>query len=110
MVIPKWTPTIVTWTDAATHGESYDSEEFVASYRPMVRRTVGFFLYRDDKGIYITETDDREGNLHEDCERITVIPPAMILRTEVLGPVPPVSVTPILDAPSKRSRRSHRQR
>lgn len=111
MNIDKWSPIIVEWLDATGTRESHNSEEYVASYVPYIRRTVGFFLYySEEKGLIITETDDRKGNGSEDCENITVVPACMVRRIVQLSPIPPPSVTPILDAPSKRLRRSRPQR
>ncbi len=102
MKLSKWDPVVVEWLDATGTKESHDSEEFVASYVPMVRRTIGFYLHCSDHGIFITETDDRLGILSEDCENITVIPLSMLRQIEQLGL--PVSTSKSL-RPAKQSKR-----
>ncbi len=102
MKLKKFDPVVVEWLDATGTKESHDSEEFVASYVPMIRRTVGFYLHCSEHGIFITETDDRLGVLSEDCENITVIPLSMLRQIEQLGH--PLSISKTL-RPAKRNKR-----
>lgn len=92
--IKKWTPLVCEWEDATSTSQGLNSKDFVTSYNPMIRRTVGFFLHKNDHGIFICETDDRLGIFSQDCENVTVIPLGMIRRIEVLSTLQSIPGTP----------------
>jgi len=78
--LPKWTHVSVLWEDAMTDGGAHNSEEFLAAWKPCVRRTSGYVLRYNDDYIFIAATDDRASNTDGDCEDCTVILRSMVRR------------------------------
>lgn len=74
----------VSWEDAFVDNDPHNSKSYINNYRPCIRKTCGFFLHLDTRGIFITETDDRQGCITgTDCEQITTIPLRMIRTVQV---------------------------
>jgi len=92
--VEKWTLLEVFWTDAFCNSDGVNSVEFVASYKPCKRRTVGYYLGERFQTIIIAETRDDGANTEEiDCERINGIPRAMIEK-----------IVPLSHPPARRKR------
>ena len=78
--IEKWTHVAVTWEDAMVDSGPHNSDEFVRNFRPCVRRSSGYVIGYTDRHIFVATTDDRDSNVSQDCEDVTVIPIAYVRR------------------------------
>jgi hypothetical protein len=84
----KWSPVVVLWEDAETHSDPINSEEFIATYKPLMRKTIGFLLHRDKERIFVAMDSDRSRAMADggnDCQTTTVIPAAMIHEVKYLA-------------------------
>jgi hypothetical protein len=81
--IPKWTPVIVVWEDAVT---VYDPSHSDEDHPTAIRRTIGFLIAKNKKGVSVAMEDDRGADAYEaDCQTVTSIPSKMIKQIIRLG-------------------------
>ena len=78
--LPKWAHVSVSWEDAMTDGGAHQSEEFLKTWSPCMRKTSGYVLCYDANYIIIASTDDRGSGTDGDCEDVTVFLRSMIRR------------------------------
>lgn len=88
--LAKWTPVEVEWEDIKVDSASCDSADFLKSYKPCRRRTLGYVIDQSDKYLVVAETDDRNAESGDgDCERVNTILYANILTvTQLSRPTP----------------------
>lgn len=85
MIDPKkWQPIIVEWEDALTSHAPHNSRQYIKTYKPMIRKSIGFLLGRTEEHIHISATDDRSAVDYDDSDDITTIPIGMIRKVSFL--------------------------
>lgn len=94
MIQPKpFDPVIVTWSDAYVEAtEVCDSpSEALKAYKPLLRKSIGFWVGRSDACVAIATDDDRKTDTPQRLGGISYIPLAMVTHIEVLGKKDPVT-------------------
>jgi hypothetical protein len=77
---------IVTWEDAYFSMDSAVGSEYVAMYKPAIRKTIGVIFHEDANRVFVAGTVDeptRGENRHSVAD-INVIPRGMVKRVERL--------------------------
>ena len=77
----KFDPVIVTWEDAHSDYEDHNADKYVANYKPMIRKTIGFLLAKTATHVFVAMDNDSE-SMHatdgKDVQTITTIPLRMV--------------------------------
>ena len=83
--LAKWTIVEVEWEDIKCDSGTCESADFLKTYKPSIRRTLGYVIDQSPKYLVIAETDDRKGDVAAgDCERVNTIPVFNIINCCVL--------------------------
>lgn len=83
----RFRPVIITWEDAMTQHGAINSRQYVKTYRPSIRQSIGFLIGKTNSQVHISSTDDRLSMDHEDSDEITSIPMGMVRSISFLSPV-----------------------
>jgi hypothetical protein len=78
--LDKWALVSVSWEDAMTDSGPHQSEAFVTNFKPCIRRASGYVVGYTPDYIFLAAHDDRDSNVDQDCEDITVIPIPYVRR------------------------------
>lgn len=89
----KFDAVIVLWEDAMTQHGPCNSKHYVREYEPVMRKSIGFLIAKNDRHVHITATDDRMSHMLDDSDDVTTIPIGMVHSVTLLVPAqspPPV--------------------
>jgi len=79
-VIEPFTIVVAEWEDCYANASSQFNtvEEALASYSPMIRRTVGYYVGENEHAVLLATDDDRVSNAREALGGVMYIPKALI--------------------------------
>ena|SRR5271163_2410658 len=95
----KWDVVSILWEDAVTRHGAHNGKHYVKDYEPVLRRSVGYLLAKNERHIHVSSTDDRLSREYDDSDEVTSIPMSMVRQVTVLvpveTPVPGLHCTPL---------------
>jgi hypothetical protein len=84
--LKKWDVIAVLWEDAMTQHGPCNAQNYVKEYEPVLRRSVGYLIAKNDRHIHVTATDDRLSEMSDDADEMTTIPMGMVRQVTLLVP------------------------
>jgi hypothetical protein len=84
--LQAWDAVIVLWEDAFSQYGPCNAKNYVKEYEPVMRKSIGFLIAKNDRHVHITATDDRMSHLLDNADDMTTIPMKMVHSITLLVP------------------------
>jgi hypothetical protein len=84
--LKMWDVVVVSWVDAVTQHGAYNAKDYVKGYRPVLRRSIGYFIGKSCGHIHMSATDDRSSREYDNADEVTSIPYGMVTEVTLLAP------------------------
>jgi hypothetical protein len=81
-----WDVVAVSWIDAVTRHGAHNAKQYVKEYKPVLRRSIGYFIAKSGGHIHISATDDRPSKEYDNVDEVTSIPMGMVVEVTLLVP------------------------